>query len=273
MIFPTKKAEERAAQVLDASCLAPFLSSEVKVYWKERTGSTNTDAKEIALRGEKGPAVCTTEIQEAGRGRLGRSWATGQGEAVELSVLLRPNASARTGMGLGLAASLAVCSVLERIPGLEPKVKWPNDLLVNGRKICGILVESTIEQERLTAVVIGVGVNLNQKVFPPGLEQIATSVARETARRVDRAEFAATLVDALIWYAHKYFEDGPEAIRAEYKRRSAVFGRTVNVLTTEGVLSGVCVGFGPLGELLVSIGGDVQTFTASDVSVREASNV
>lgn len=253
--------------------IAPHVRGDVQMYWKEHTGSTNDDAKKWAALGAQGPAVCVAEVQLSGKGRLGRGWNSQISQAIEMSLMLRPHVPAQVGAGLGLAAALGVSRAIEKVTGLQAGVKWPNDIIVNRRKICGILIESAVSSGLLDFIVIGIGVNVNQTSFPEELKHVATSVALETGQPMDRAPLAGAIIESVIGSVYDYFDRGYDGIRKEYERRSTVLGRTVDVTTNEGIVTGKCVGFGALGEILVSVVSGTNRYSANDVSVREARDV
>src|SRR6185436_7212359 len=145
----------------------------------DRVASTNDAAKEMAASGApEGTCVLAGE-QTAGRGRLGRSWSSPSGEGLYLSVIVRPAIRAAQSTVLTLASAVAVGETLELDFQVPADIKWPNDVMASGRKICGILVESAIEGDLLQYAVLGIGVNVSQKSFPPDLSQPATSIFLE----------------------------------------------------------------------------------------------
>lgn len=263
----------RGPQKLKPEYVSAYLKNDVPILWKEKTRTTNDDARALAADGSPDLVVCIAEEQSAGKGRLGRQWSSGCGSSVEMSILMRADVPAQKGAGLGLAVSLGVSRAIEDVSGLETKVKWPNDVMANGRKLCGILTEGVIENAELTWIVMGIGVNVNQHSFPDGIRDRATSVAIEIGKESDRVRLAAALIERVPAYVRRFFERGPEGIKDEYEQKSTVLHKVVNVTTAQGIVTGTCVGFGALGELLVSVNHETQIFTANDVSVREAADV
>ena len=245
------------------------LRHPVLVHWQEQTTSTNDDARRAALDGAAAPAVFGAEQQSAGRGRLRRHWETGSGEAVEMSFLLRPQTPAAVLAGYNFAAALGICAGLETCCGVQAQVKWPNDVVVGGRKICGILSEASLLGGEAAFVVTGTGVNVNQRSFPEGLGG-AVSLRMLTGTVKSRADVAAACIEAVLDRAGRFEQLGFAGIMDEYRERSAVLGRDVDVVQADGTVPGRCVDFDPDGAIVVDTGGRLVRFHANDVSLRGA---
>ncbi|HEY7543426.1 MAG TPA: biotin--[acetyl-CoA-carboxylase] ligase, partial [Blastocatellia bacterium] len=163
--------------------------------------STNDIAREMAGRGAEEGLVVTAKEQSAGRGRKGREWASPAGEGLYLSLLLRPRIRAADASLLSLSAALAVAETLRFDFRIEADIKWPNDILVNERKVCGILVEVTSTGPDTHRIILGIGVNLNHRSFPPELRVTATSLRLETGEPVAIDEFRDQLLELIAyWY-------------------------------------------------------------------------
>lgn len=252
--------------------IAAFLESPIELFWKESTGTTNDDAKQAARTGVA-QAVFTAEEQTMGRGRAGRHWISGRGAAVELSLLLHPDIAGAAAAQLSLAAALGVSDAVRGMTGLVPRVKWPNDVLLSGKKICGILCETAFEGGRLAYAVLGIGVNVNQESFEAPISQTATSLRIESGAKLDRAQFAAALIDGVRARVDQLQKGGLRTLMQDYEESSSVLGRCVDVTTRDGIVTGMCEGFGPDGELLVQTAAGLERFVANDVSVRERPDV
>ncbi|MFQ5352312.1 MAG: biotin--[acetyl-CoA-carboxylase] ligase, partial [Candidatus Binatia bacterium] len=217
-----------------------------------RTASTNKDAFECGRRGEAEGLVVIADEQSAGRGRLGRQWESVPGVNLYLSVLLRPDIPPAHAPQLSLVAAVAVASALSEI-GLEPAIKWPNDVLLGGRKVCGVLTEIEAETDRVGFVVVGIGVNLNSEAehFSEDLRDTATSVLIHSGRSVDRVAFVASLLGHLERLYATYTHEGFSAIAPQWEARSSLRGRAVTVVVAGRRLRGQCVGIDTDGALLV----------------------
>jgi BirA family biotin operon repressor/biotin-[acetyl-CoA-carboxylase] ligase len=149
-----------------------------------KTDSTNSVAMALAARGEEHGTVVVAEEQTAGRGRFGRVWYSEKSSGIYVSVILRPALAPSAAPMLTLMAGLAVHRAIETSTGLAADIRWPNDVLVSGRKVCGILTEMSAELDRLHAVVLGIGINVNHREIPDELKPIATSLRIETGKTV-----------------------------------------------------------------------------------------
>lgn len=168
------------------------------VYFPE-TVSTNDAAKELAAAGIPEGTLVVTEEQTGGRGRLGRAWHSPAGRGIWLSVILRPDINPMDAPKITLLTAVALARTLAAYPGIKPGIKWPNDILVEGRKIAGILTEMNAELDRVNFIVLGIGININTslKEFPAELRDTATSLYTAAGRHWDRLEFLAKMLENL----------------------------------------------------------------------------
>ena len=191
--------------------------------------STNNRAKALAAAGAAHGTTVIADSQSGGRGRLGRSFFSPEHSGVYLTVILRPEcAPDRAGLLTSLAA-VAAARAVEKVSGADVKIKWVNDLYLNGKKICGILTEAGLglEAGRLEYAVVGIGINVNRMAFPPELQEIASSVDNETGVSPDRNRLIAEILNEL---EALYGDLETGAFLEESRRRSNVIGRTVTVL-------------------------------------------
>jgi BirA family biotin operon repressor/biotin-[acetyl-CoA-carboxylase] ligase len=219
---------------------------------KAVTGSTNSDAVALGRQGAPEGTVVIADAQTAGRGRLGRTWVSRPGLNLYLSILLRPSVPPAIAPQLALVAGLAVAETLEG-EGLSASIKWPNDVLLAGRKASGILTELEAEADRTAFVVVGIGVNLNGTAddFPPELRSLATSLRLARGRGVDRARFAANLLQRLeVCYA-RFQTGGFGNLARDWEKRSALVGRDLTVDGVEGKVTGRYAGVDTDGALLL----------------------
>jgi BirA family transcriptional regulator, biotin operon repressor / biotin---[acetyl-CoA-carboxylase] ligase len=216
-----------------------------------RVDSTQAVAFALAASGAADGTVVVADSQAAGRGRRGRPWVDEPGASLLASIVLRPRLEPARLPGLSLAAGIAVAEALSRSAGLSPRLKWPNDVLVGGRKIAGILLESrttgAVDGGRVTAV-LGIGINLSQRMFPADLAQRATSVWLVSGRLVDRDALLSALLDALGEWRRRLEYRGFAPVRTRWRALADTLGRTV---TVDGV-SGVAVDIDVDGALLVN---------------------
>lgn len=234
----------------------------------ESLPSTNTEAaRQAALGAPEGLCVVARE-QTAGRGRRERSWASPKDAGLYLSVVLRPALEARLWPLITLAAALAVRDALGEACGLEADIKWPNDLLAGGRKLCGILAE-TAEGARGRAVVLGVGVNLRRGSFPAEISETATSVEEQTGRAPDGGRLLEALTRSLARrYETLHADGGAEETLRDWQRHSSyALGRRVRVALAGESFEGTTRGLDPDGALRVETdGGTLRSVRAGDVT-------
>jgi BirA family biotin operon repressor/biotin-[acetyl-CoA-carboxylase] ligase len=233
-------------------------------------GSTNAEAAAWAADGAPEGALVLAEHQQAGRGRLGRTWAAAPGLNLTQSLVLRPSLNAeRLGL-LPLAAGLAVAEAVERAAGVPARVKWPNDVLIGGRKACGLLAEAAHGKGQGGAVILGIGLNVNQQAFPPELSGRATSVALEAGRPIDRATLLAALLAALESRYDTLHAGGADALIRGFEERMDGLGRAVTVRspnTTRPDIDGLIRGVAPDGALRLETSDGERRLYAGEVTL------
>jgi BirA family transcriptional regulator, biotin operon repressor / biotin---[acetyl-CoA-carboxylase] ligase len=236
----------------------------------DELASTNDYARELAIQGVKEGVAVIARKQTAGKGRQGRNWASPIDEGLYLSILLRPQTTPAQGSLITLASAIAVTETL-RIDFQAPAdIKWPNDVLLNGRKVCGILVESSIENNRLQYAILGIGVNLAQKAFPAELQKTATSLFIETQMEITPDEFLHPLLARLNhWYVISISQ--PETIISRWQQLSS-FARdcAVRIISHNSVIDAITRGLTTSGALLVELpGGQLREIVSGEVSLRK----
>ncbi len=210
--------------------------------------STQTEARRLADAGAPEGTVVRAEHQTRGRGRLGRDWVDERGSALLISIVLRPAVEVSRLAQLSLVAGIAVAEALGETSGLPVAVTWPNDLLIRGLKVGGILAESSIGADGVAVVILGIGININQTRFAGDLEGRATSLAREGARPFDRECLLTAVLERLEAWYRRWVAEGFGPVREAWRRGSATLGRRVAV--GDGI-EGVAEDLGEDGALLV----------------------
>ncbi|OFX24494.1 MAG: biotin--[acetyl-CoA-carboxylase] ligase [Anaeromyxobacter sp. RBG_16_69_14] len=238
------------------------------LHWFEEVGSTNDIAKRLADDGAAHGEVVVAEAQTAGRGRRGRVWASPTGRNLTFSIILRPDLPPSRASELTLVASVALCQAV-RQAGVPAGIKWPNDLLVHGRKLAGILTELAADPDRVQWVVLGIGVNVNVRAeeFPAELRDIATSLAMERGEPVPRALFAAAVLSSLEEWLDRHAEDGFPPVREAWRAMSITLGREVRVRASDRDLEGVAEDVDEAGALLVRTPAGLERVLAGDVEL------
>ena len=215
----------------------------------DRLPSTNDLAREMAALGAEEGVAVTAREQTAGRGRMGRNWSSPAGEGLYLSLILRPQIKPDAAPMITLGAAVAVAETLKLDFQIEADIKWPNDVLASGRKICGILVETAIEKEQLLYAVMGIGINLTQREFPEDLRESATSILIESARPAESEEVIAALLSRLEHWYRKALTEPDQVIARWCALSTYAQDCAVSIETTEGVVEGITRGLAAGGAL------------------------
>ena len=233
-----------------------------------KTGSTNTEAMNAASEGASEGSVFLAEEQLAGRGRGAHSWHSARSSGIYCSVILRPTMPPSDALLLSLAAGLAVRAAVMEVAQVSPDLKWPNDLLIESRKFCGILTEMNSEATRVRYVVVGIGINVNQPKLPAELRDIATSLRLETGTDCSRVELCAALLKSLDREYRALVSEGAAARGSILKRfeeySSTVRGCKVRVEEDES-LEGVTEGLDARGFLQIRTASGLHTVLSGTV--------
>ncbi len=255
--------------------LAPSLKGTIfggarQIHHYYKIGSTNFEAMRLAAEGAPEGSVYLAEEQLTGRGRGGNAWHSARSSGIYCSVILRPALPPSDALIFSLATGLAVrAAVAEIAPQLRVDLKWPNDVLLEGRKFCGILTEMNAEATRVRHLVVGVGINVNQVKFPPDLREIATSLRIATGTEWSRVELCAALLKSLDREYRSLLEDA-EARGAILRRfeasSSSVRGKTVSIVETND-LAGITEGLDEQGFLRVRTSQGLQTVLSGTVRI------
>ena len=238
------------------------------VHFARETDSTNLWIKRLAKEGASEGTLALAEFQSAGRGRLGRSWEVPEGTSVMMSILLRPKFEPQYAPTLTLVRGMAVAKAVKNL-GFDVSIKWPNDVVVSHKKICGILTEMGVRDGKIDYAVIGVGINVNIKEFPEEMADKATSLYLESGREFDRSQIPGLVMEAFEKYYEKFAATCDlSGLKEEYESILANYNQPVRVLAKEpyeGVARGITDG----GELLVEkTDGTIVAVSAGEVSVR-----
>jgi len=238
------------------------------VHFARETDSTNLWIKRLAKEGAPEGTLALAEFQSAGRGRLGRSWEVPEGTSVMMSILLRPKFEPQYAPTLTLVMGMAVAKAVKSL-GFDVSIKWPNDVVVSHKKICGILTEMGVRDGKIDYAVIGVGINVNIKEFPEEMVDKATSLYLESGKEFDRSQIPGLVMEAFEKYYEKFAATCDlSGLKEEYESILANYNQPVRVLAKEpyeGVARGITDG----GELLVEkTDGTIVAVSAGEVSVR-----
>ncbi len=244
--------------------LAPRLDTRVigrRIVHYDKLESTTVAARELIESGAEEGTVLVAEAQAAGKGRLGRRWITHPGRSIAMSVILLSGPPPTRMPMLSLATAVAAARAIAGVAGIQPRLKWPNDIYWQGKKLGGVLVEIGAELDRVRWIIDSIGINVNDDFRNTKLMETATSLAEVTGRRLSRLDLAAALITELdrLWMvaSSDSARDGGgdlEAYRREFERLDILQGNRVGVITPEGGLDGTASGIDSEGRLLVETG-------------------
>ncbi len=244
-----------------------FVGQQV-AYWPQ-TGSTNEEARRLAGEGAPEGLLVITEFQSAGRGRLDRDWVAPRGSSLLMSILFRPEFAAHQAQRLTMICGLAVVDAIESQTGLHAGLKWPNDLVIEGAKVGGILTEIGLEGTRVDHAVVGIGlnVNLDPARLPAGLHMPATSLKHELGAQVARLPLLQVLLQRI---EQRYLAlQAGQSPHQDWAARLVTLGKPVTVTSTGAVLEGIAEWVDLDGALLVRLAdGRLERVLAGDVSTR-----
>lgn len=238
--------------------------------YHEEVDSTNNRAKKLAEEGTPEGTLVVAESQTTGKGRRGNTWVSPRGTGIWMSLVLRPGIAPSCASMLTLVAALAVAKGIEEVSGLDTKIKWPNDIVVNGKKVCGILTEMSAELEKIHYVVIGIGINANMTEFPQEIRNKATSIYQQSGKQVNRSQVIAAVMKAMETYYETFLKTTDlSLLLQEYEGKLANKNREVVVLSPTGDYNGISLGIDKTGGLLVQLkDGTVTQVVSGEVSVR-----
>lgn len=242
-----------------------------EIHYLTEVGSTNETARSLAEEGAPEGTIVLAEIQTGGRGRLGRMWVSPFGKGIWMSLILRPPIAPPAAPHLTLAAAVAVARAVREVTGLPAGIKWPNDLLVNGRKVCGILTEMKAEVDAVHYIVVGIGINVNLRAedLPPDVRELATSLMMELGAAVPRVRLAREVLSRLSELYSLYLQEGFPPVREAWKEMNITLGKRVKVSSTWDEYHGTAVDIDNEGALLVrGEDGQQRRFYAGDVTLR-----
>jgi len=261
---------ERVPDILTPELLRSRLKGSLfgkRIYHFFKTDSTNRVGMELGHWGEAEGAVILAEEQSAGRGRAGRSWHSERGAGIYVTLLLRPKISPVQAPLLTMMAGLSAQAAIQARTGLEVDLKWPNDLMLNGKKLGGILTEMYADTTLVRFVIVGIGINVNQEKFPGELGSLATSLRAETSANQSRLELLARLLREFETDYNRFLREGASPVTTRFTKASSyAVGRKVRVANGPDSFTGVTAGLAPEGLLQVEReDGKVVTVIAGDV--------
>jgi len=244
---------------------------DIPFMYKKSVDSTNTLAKQIAGSIDSEFMLVTAQIQEAGRGRLGRSFESDNDKGIWCSFVLKPGMNPENALIITIASATAVCKTLEKICGIKTGIKWPNDIVIKGKKICGILSEMSCETGAIEYIVVGIGINLSQEAgdFTPEVAEIATSVLAETRQRFSRAEIISSLCYNM-QEVYRLVKSGDNSeITKRWKTYSVTDGKMIKIIKNGRQAKARADGIDEKGRLIITdADGNRTIYNSGEISVR-----
>ena len=241
-----------------------------EVLYFDTIDSTNTKAQELAEKGYPSGTLVVADKQESGKGRRGRSWVSPSGTGIFMTLMIKPDINPNNASMLTLVAALAVAKAITSVTGEEAMIKWPNDIVVNGKKVCGILTEMNAQFDYINNIVVGVGINVHNESFPEEISQMASSLMIEAGgKRFHRAQIIAETMS----YFEQYYDiflktQDLSALVREYDELLVNRNKSVRVLDPKEPFDGKAMGITPKGELIVDTWESRKLVSSGEVSVR-----
>lgn len=221
-----------------------------RIVTMDKVDSTNDEVKRRAAQGEESGLIIAAENQTGGKGRFGRTWSS-PGGGIYFTILLRPDLPPNAIPSVTLAAGYGVCLAVREYTGLDARIKWPNDIVIGRRKLCGILTEMAAQSDMLDYVAIGIGINVNHTEFPEEIRDKATSLYIETGKKTDRNDFFRCVIKNLDKSISSFLVGFSSDDANNFKELCVTIGRQVTINRAGGNISGTAYDITPAGELMV----------------------
>lgn len=240
------------------------------IHYEETVDSTQKIALRLSLEGAPEGTTVIAEEQTGGRGRMGRQFYSPKYTGVWMSIILRPKLPPQKAPQLTLITAVAVVQAISEVTNLQPQIKWPNDILIGGKKVTGILTEMQAESDRIDSVIIGIGLNVNQEVedYPEELRSIATSFFIESGKKVNRAELTRQLLLKLENLYFLYLKEGFYPIKVLWESYAISIGKMITARMLQGSLYGKAIGITEDGVLLMEDeAGKIHSIYSADIEI------
>lgn len=238
------------------------------IHYEEEVASTQKIAHQLAQEGAKEGTLVVAELQTAGRGRMDRTWFSPKGTGIWMSLILRPPIPPQKTPQLTLLAAVAIAQAIQEVTGLVPDIKWPNDILVHGKKCVGILTELQADPDRVHSVIIGMGINVNHDQFPEELRDVATSLAIEKGENIKRARLIQEVLTKMETLYRQYLQHGFLPIKLLWEGYAISIGNEITARMLNGTIRGVARGITDEGVLMLEdADGVIHYIHSADISL------
>ncbi|MHB1663711.1 MAG: biotin--[acetyl-CoA-carboxylase] ligase [bacterium] len=236
------------------------------IFYEEKVGSTNSMARELAVKGTKNGSVVIADTQDKGKGRNGKIWTSPKACNIYMSIILKPKFSPEVAHGMTILAAVAGAESIEEISSITPQIKWPNDILINSKKISGILTEMSTQNKIIEYIIVGIGINVNLKKedIPEGIKNVATSLYIEKMKTkrinedndilINRNNLITSFLNKFERYYETFLSTGLSSVLQSYQKYFGMIGKDVEINTENNKIKGQVVGIDSKGALLIKTG-------------------
>lgn len=242
------------------------------VIFNTEIDSTNEECKRQADNGCKSGLLVTCDNQTAGKGRLGRSWTGDSNKGLYMSMVLRPDIMPTEASQITLVAGIVLRRIIERFTNCTVQIKWPNDIIINGKKVAGILTEMSAEMEKVNYIVLGIGINVNTESYYGELKDKATSMFIETGSKFKRKDVINEFIQEFLPGYGIFCHRGFDAFVEEYNKNCANVGKEVKTINVKNEIQGIAKGVNSKGELVIKTNSGLARVFAGEVSLRLSNN-
>lgn len=254
--------------------ISPLLKTQQfgkEIYCYERVDSTQVVANQLATEGAPEGTIVLADFQDAGRGRLGRKWSSDHTKGIAMTLILRPQVPLQKISELTLVIAVALVRAIERTTELKAEIKWPNDIYLHGKKLCGVLTELKGEADRLNYILVGMGINVNEvnEDFGEELSKVATSLKLEGKKEIQRAALLADLLYELEMIYPLYLKEGFSPVKEIWEQHCLLNQKQIIGKTSQGLLTGKYKGITDEGILLLEDeNGKIHQIISGDIVVK-----
>ncbi len=241
-----------------------------KIFYFDTIDSTNNYAKKMAQEGFEQGTIVLSDEQTGGRGRLGRDWDSPSGTGLWMSIILKPDIEPFEAAKITEIAAAAVSISIEKLTNINTGIKWPNDIIINRKKVCGILTEMSAELNYINFVIVGIGINVNTEVFPEGIDEIATSIKKCMGQNISRKDLFLTIIREFEKLYYDFVETGSlERTVKICREKSVIIGNKVKIINKNNVIMADALDINENGELVIrKENGEIINIISGEVSVR-----
>ncbi|MGP8153770.1 MAG: biotin--[acetyl-CoA-carboxylase] ligase [Smithella sp.] len=260
------------SEILEKSLAGKFFGH--RLYYFPETGSTNDDAFSLGIAGAPEGTVVIADSQNKGKGRMKSVWHSPSGSNIYTSVILRPQIELSKASQIPIAAGVAVGETLETYCPNKVRLKWPNDVLIDGKKVCGILAQTKMSSSEINFVVLGIGINVNlsREQFPRDIQEIATSLSIQAGREISRLELIISLYENMAKCYRQLLQIGFGQIKEKWLKLSPMISQTVQVIFKDEIIEGRATGLDEDGSLILLAEGnkEIKVFAGDAMIIRRS---